>query len=289
MTFARSALIAVAIAGAAAVGSFLVLAHGARERIAAAESRIIDRARGIAAETTASVSTAALPAPVQRYFAFTFPNGAPRSPAASGVQWVTVAMDGDFRRPRTEGFAPTSARQVIRTAAPDMVFSADTPIFGLLWATASDIYIDGEMEMRAQLLSAMTVMEQRSTPALNRTSLRRRLLESPLYPMALLHGGPVTWEAIDDRRARAVVRAHGEEAALVATFRSNGSLESLDAETDGDLTTPYHGSGEHASRSDYRLVDGVMIPFGFEIARAVGGNTYPFWRGSVTSIAFGKR
>ncbi len=228
-----------------------------------------------------SGAIAELPAPVQRYFAFVFPEGPPQD-----VTHAVIEMAGQFRRPQTEGFAPTTARQVVSTRAPDMVFSADTPIIGPVWAIAYDVYLDGEMEMAARLLSTVTVMHEQSTPALNRTSLQRWLLESPTFPMALLPGGPVTWEAVDETRARARVRAHGEEAALVATFGPDGALLRFDAEADGDLTTPYHGAGEHVSRGDYQLVDGVRVPMSFEIARAAGGQRYPFWTGRITDIRF---
>ena len=94
------------------------------------------------------------------------------------------------------------------------------------------------------------------------------------------------WEAIDAQRARAVVSYRGLSASLVATFAADGRLLQMDAETDGDLGTPYHGSGEHAARSDYREVDGVMIPMRSVIARAAGGKRYPFWRGQVEQIRF---
>jgi hypothetical protein len=74
------------------------------------------------------------------------------------------------------------------------------------------------------------------------------------------------------------------EASLVASFREDGSLERFDAEQDGDLETPYHGSGEHVTRDDYRLVAGAMRPMGFVIARAAGGEIHPFWRGRVTAL-----
>lgn len=222
----------------------------------------------------------ALPAPVRRYLAFAMPDLTVRH------RVVTVTEEGSFRRPLTEGFAPTTATQTIAVGTPALVFAATTPIMSFLWARAYDFFADGQMQMRAKIVSALTVVDEEASEALNRTSLRRWLLESPLYPMALLPGGPVRWEAIDDSHARAIVSGFGLEATLVATFRPDGSLASFDAEQDGDLTTPYHGSGEHAARDDYRNVSGMMIPHGFEIARAAGGRVHPFWKGRITSIAF---
>ena len=221
-----------------------------------------------------------LPAPVQSYFRYAFVE-APRS-----ITHVALSMEGDFRRPLTEGFAPTTADQTIAAGTPALMFAATTPIIPGVWARAYDAFANGKMEMKAKILSTLTVVDEKETDDLNRTSLRRWLLESPLYPMALLPGGPVRWEAVDDRRARAIVSAHGLSVSMIATFRDDGSLERFDAEEDGDLTTPYHGSGEHVSRSDYRQIDGVMIPMNYTIARAAGGQIYPFWKGRVTNFEF---
>lgn len=275
----RAAAFGLAAIAALATAGLVYAARTKRAQIDGFEAQVIAAARAGTAPVAGDWSD--LPAPVQRYFAFAFPGGVPP------FRHVSYEMRGQFRRPLTPAFNPTRARQVVNLTAPDMVFSADTPVLVWpLWAIAYDIYLDGEMEMHASLLSALTVMEEGSTPALNRTSLRRWLLESPAYPMALLPGGPVTWEPIDDRRARAVVRAHGREASLVARFAQDGSLERFDAEEDGDLTTPYHGSGEHTARSDYRLVQGVMVPMAFTIARAAEGEIHPFWTGRITDIRF---
>jgi len=222
----------------------------------------------------------ALPLPVQRYLAFALPG----PQARRGV--VSLTAEGEFRRPLTEDFSPMTATQTIAVATPALMFDGTTSIMPGLWARAYDFFANGRMEMRARIVSTLTVVDESATEALNRTSLRRWLLESPLYPMALLPGGPVRWEAIDDTRARAIVSGFGLQAALVATFRPDASLASFHAEQDGDLTTPYHGSGEHATRSDYRRVAGMMIPHAFTIARAADGKIHPFWQGRITSIAF---
>ncbi|SDE54407.1 DUF6920 family protein [Rhodospira trueperi] len=222
---------------------------------------------------------AALPDSVRRYIAFTFPDGLP-DPTTT----VTVAMEGDFRRPGVTAFEPTTAHQVTAAGTPAFVFDATTPIVAGVWARVYDAFVDGEMDMKARILSTLTVVDYSGSPTLNQISLRRWLIESPLYPMALLPGGPVTWEPIDDRHARAVVSWGGMEADLIATFRDDGALVEFRTEEDGDLSTPYHGSGEVATRDDFRMVEGVRLPHAFSIARAANGETYPFWVGRVTNF-----
>ncbi|TFH85058.1 hypothetical protein EQG41_19135 [Billgrantia azerbaijanica] len=277
---AKRLLLAAAIVIALVAGYIGFAAYRTEAAISDFEEAVEAIGRRAPARAHAGEAFAELPAPVREYFAFTFRDRIP------SYAVVRLRMTGDFRRPGRDTFAETTASQTIAVGEPALLFAATTPVLPGVWARAYDFYATGEMAMKAKILSAITVVDEQATPALNETSLRRWLLESPLYPMALLPGGPVRWEPVDAHRARAIVEAEGVTASLIATFRKDGSLKQFDAEEDGDLTTPYHGSGEHALRTEYREVAGMMIPHGFLVARAAEGNTHPFWRGEVTSIAF---
>ncbi|MCW7540449.1 hypothetical protein OOT46_21720 [Aquabacterium sp. A7-Y] len=276
--------VAATLGTAAAVATIAVWALSARTEadIAAHRNGLEKQGAAAASRPPSADQVSALPAPVQRFVRFTFPGPVP------SFTHVELDMEGRFRRPKTTDFMPTTASQSVAVATPALVFAATTPILPGVWARAYDAYVDGRMEMKAKIMSAVAVVDEVSTPELDRISLRRWLLESPLYPMALLPGGPVRWEPVDEHRARAVVEYRGMTASLIATFGADGRLTRFDAEADGDLDTPYHGSGEHVARDDYQPVEGMMIPMKFVIARAAGGQVYPFWEGRVTRIRFAK-
>ncbi|SHI00386.1 DUF6920 family protein [Marivita hallyeonensis] len=237
-------------------------------------------ARSAPAPVAAQAAISNLPEPVQRYFGFVFPDGIPET------RLVRLTSEGQFRRPQTDGFSFTTSEQVIATNTPALMFSATTPILRGVWARAYDFFANGEMEMKAKVLSTITVVDEHETPELNVISLRRWLLESALYPHALLPGGPVTWEVIDGQTARAVVAADGLQSSMIVHFGETGGITHMVAEEDGDLNTPYHGSGEHVTRSDYRNVGGVMIPHAFVISRMAGSEIYPFFDAQIISIVF---
>lgn len=248
--------------------------------IMAFRKQIVEIAETATAPLYDSDAIAVLPLPVQRYFNYTF-----QGPVEAHTV-VRVEAAGDFRRPLTEEFNATTAEQVIAIGTPALMFSATTPVFMGVWARAYDFFAKGKMEMKAKILSAITVVDETETEELNRISIRRWLLESPLYPQALLPGGPVAWEAVDGQSARAIVNSDGLEASMVFYFNDKGQITHLAAEQDGDLTTPYHGSGEHVTRSDYRLVGNKMIPHRFTISRAANGNIFPFFKAEIMRIVF---
>lgn len=270
--------LATGIAALAAVIAFNV--HRTERDIADFETRVAALAQSHPAPAWDPTSKGDLPEPVQRYFRFTFPGEPPR------YRSVSLDASGRFRRPLTDDFNPTTARQVIAVGVPALMFSATTPVFPGVWARAYDFFANGEMEMKAKILSTLTVVDERETPELNEISLRRWLLESALYPAALLPGGPVRWEALDDHSARAVVSWGGMRSSMVAHFAPDGRMTHMQTEVDGDLGTPYHGSGEHVARSGYEKVGGQMIPMEFTVSRMAAGQLHPFWRGRVGQIRF---
>lgn len=279
----RRIRIVIAIVAASLLSLALVIAGNAyvTERdISRFEERVASWGARQPAPRPSASAMQTLPEPVQRYFRFVFPGGMP----SYGV--ARLSASGQFRRPLTQDFHPTSARQVIASGVPALMFSATTPIVPVVWARAYDFFADGEMEMKAKILSTFTVVDEKQTPVLNQISLRRWLLESALYPTALLPGGAVAWEALDGRSARAVVTWGGMRASMVAHFAPDGRMTHMQAEADGDLTTPYHGSGEHVARSNYQQVGPQMIPMDFTISRMAGGRLHPFWQGRIDSIRF---
>lgn len=265
----------IGIAATIGIGTFLT-----ERDIRQFQSQVEAIAQSAQALTATPDAVSNLPDPVQRYFAFVFQDRLPQA------RLVRLTSEGQFRRPQTDSFNFTTSEQVIATNTPALMFSATTPIVPGIWARVYDFFAEGEMEMKAKVLSTMTVVDERETPELNIISLRRWLLESALYPHALLPGGPVTWEAIDGQTARAIVRADGLQSSMIVHFGETGEITQMVAEEDGDLSTPYHGSGEYVSRTDYRDIGGVMIPHAFVISRMARGEIYPFFDAQLTSITF---
>lgn len=255
--------------------------------VAALEAEIAGHAAAVEAVAAAArpagppaEALAALPPPVQRYFAFAFPDGIPP------LRAVHMTMSGTFRRPGATDFAPMTAHQVASPAVPAFVFWGTTWVGPGLWAVAMDSYVDGRMRMIAKVLSTITVVDARGERALDDVSRMRFLLEGPLFPTALLPGPHLRWQAIDDTTARLAAMRDGREVgAYRVSFGPDGRILRYDLDAaDGSANGRYHGAGDVAVRGDYANVDGVMLPMSFSIARRLNGVEQPFWTGRIDSI-----
>ena len=162
----RITAVAAALAGACAVGglTLVALAAGTEADIKAHRAALVKAASALPSAAPSAAQIAALPAPVQRYVAFAFPGGVPT------LSHMELEMEGQFRRPKTKTFTPTTATQTIAAGTPALVFDATTPILPGLWARAYDAYVDGRMDMKAKILSAVAVVDEHSSPELDRIS-----------------------------------------------------------------------------------------------------------------------
>ena len=106
-------VLAVAASVAAVAGITLFALASATEsdirghRAAVVNAAAIADAQRAAQPTAAPLPLPDLPAPVQRYFKFVFPGPAPRP------VHVDIEMQGQFRRPKTNSFMPTTDRKSV--------------------------------------------------------------------------------------------------------------------------------------------------------------------------------
>lgn len=268
----------LAVAGGAS--AFVAVQAGDMAAMVRADiDRVLGQARDGPPVRIDKARMAQLPAPVQRYFDYVFPNG------PKPLRGVRMKMEGQFRPPGQSDFGPMTARQYAAVTRPAFVFTATTHVLPGVWAAAMDAYTDGRMRMKVKLLSTFSIVDEEG-PRLDAISRMRYVLEAPLFPTALLPGPHLRWEAIDPETARAVVL--GEAGDRIGAYRvridAKGRITRFRYDGEAEANGRYHGAGEQALRGDYRLIDGVRVPTRFEIARVIDGEVRPFWRGRITAL-----
>lgn len=235
-----------------------------------------------AASALGSEALDTLPVPVRRYLELVLP------PERPPIERVRIEHAGTFDMGgAAPNWRPFTSLQEVRTNRPGFVWDARIGMAPGLHAFVHDAYVAGEGVLHATLAGLFAVMEQPSTPELAQGEALRYLAETPWYPSALLPGHGITWEALDDERAVAVLHDGDVVVRLTFAFGDDGLVS--DVHTDAryrevageQVATPWAGRFW-----DYQRRDGVLVPIEGEVAWLLPEGRRPYWRGTIERIAF---
>ena len=213
-----------------------------------------------------SVTGSRLPQPVQRYFEFALEERNIHIRNARLSQTGLFRIKEDPELGEEEGWLPLKAEQYFNTNQLAFLWTARIKMGTGIWVKGWDKYDYGEGNMLWKLFSTVTIVNERGD-SLRQGSLSRYLAELPWMPTALLPGPHLYWDAIDAHNARATITDFGVEVALVFEFADDGRIlrtfmpNRYRLSEDKYIPTPWS-----CTYSDYRKVDGMMIPFSGEVA-----------------------
>jgi hypothetical protein len=200
----------------AAAAIFIVWSN---QRWAAAIDEDIARLKaGVANEgriVTADV-VAGLPAPVQRYLAWSGVIGKP-IPAI-----VRLTQTGRIRGSADAAWMTLEAEETYSTNPPAFVWKAFLPSRSLPVALGRDEYLDGEGSIFIKMLSVFPVADE-SGETLREAALTRYLNEMMWFPAALA-GDNLAWTDIDDASAKVSLRDRGVDASAIVFFDDEGRI-----------------------------------------------------------------
>ncbi len=223
-----------------------------------------------------------LPAPVRRYLRAVLPEGRPM------IQAVQLRHLGTFNMSETgEQWKPFVSTQHVVLARPGFDWDGRIAMAPGLPVRVRDAYVAGEGMLHATLFGLISVAELRGTREMAEGELMRFLAESAWYPTVLLPGHGVTWEAVDDSRARATLRdgdiavtlefRFGEDA-LIASVRADARPRSVNGAL---IPTPWEGTwGRHERRQ------GILVPIEGEVAWLLPEGARPYWRGRLEALSY---
>lgn len=305
---------AIALLVVLAAVALALLAGALRWRAATRELRARVEA-GRLPQDAAPITAAeleALPAPVRRYLARALPEGARRIESATLRQSgeMNLAQPGEPAR-----WLPFTAEHRVVTRRPGFLWDARVRMAPGLRAHVHDAYASGEGRLHASLAGLWTVAREQGTPEMAEGELLRWLAEAVWYPTVLVAGGGgggaegeggeggerdgVRWEAVDQRKARAVVvigggrhasREDGEDGParveLVFRFGEDGLVEGVRAESRARAVNGgYERQAWEGRFWDYAERGGVLVPLMGEVAWVEEDGAQPYWRGRIEDMA----
>ena len=205
------------------------------------------------------------------------------------IHSVRLEHGGTFRPALDGGWLAIHGRQYFSLDPPGFVWWGRARLAPGLWVDARDRVLRGVGNMLVSAESSYTLADS-SGPELDQGALLRLLGEMAWFPTVFIDDRYVAWSAVDDRSAKATFRLNGREVTGCFTFGDDGLPANFSAERYRDLgkgksvLTPFTGR-----LSDYRTVDGLLVPHMMVAAWIVGGREIEYVRFSVERIEFDSR
>ncbi len=225
-----------------------------------------------------------LPPPVQRFFRAALVDGMPMIAAA------TVQHRGTFNLSDRGGEAwqPFTSTQRVTLRRPGFVWDARIAVMPGLSVHVHDAYVAGEGILHPSIAGLLSLLDLRGGGDIAQGELMRFVAEAAWYPTALLPSQGVRWQAVDDQSARATVSDGALTLTLTFHFAADtGLIERVRAESRGRMVqghtvpTPWEGRW-----SDYAERDAMRVPLTGEVAWLTAQGRRPYWRGTITALAF---
>ena len=195
-----------------------------------------------------------LPEPVRRYLEYAI------SGEAESVRFVRMTQEGVLRTDPDGEWMPIEAEQYFSAEPPGFLWHAKSQVLSLFWIDVRDRYAGGEGNMLVKGLSTIPIADAKG-PEMDLSSLQRYIGEMPWFPTAFLNDEYVTWEAIDESHARAIITDGTDSANVIFSFDGAGRITSVSTDA------RYRTVGDSYSRDrwtgyfyDYQEQDGFIVP-----------------------------
>jgi hypothetical protein len=150
-----------------------------------------------------------------------------------------------------------------------------------------DAYLAGEGILNPAVAGLFSLSTQKGSDALDQGELFRFFSEAAWYPTARLPSQGVHWEPVDDGSAKATLVDGKISLTMLFRFNGAGLIGSVRVEARGAMVgksivmTPWEGRW-----SNYQTREGMRIPLTAEAAWLRPEGRKPYWRGTITSLAY---
>jgi len=225
-------------------------------------------------------SSATVPPPVARYFAYAIPLHTP------AIRRAEIVWSGEFLVRANDSWRPFSATEVFTVRPPGLVWSASIAWQSLLPIDVEDSYVDGSARMRGKVASIFSIVDERDTPELGTAALQRYLAECAWLPTALLPQSGVEWTPVDDSTARATLIDHEVRASAEFHFAASGEIQRVSALRYRSTPNGMVPARWVGTFNGYTRVHGMMVPGSAEVEWELPEGRSPYWRGRLDSAKY---
>lgn len=276
------ALLALAAAGFTALGNWRWAASTSAltERLEAGRSPASDAALP-ARYTPREIE--GLPAPVQRFFRATL------KPGQAMVAAATVEHSGSFNMAATGApqWKAFTSRQRVVIRRPGFLWNAQMAMAPGVGVRVHDAYLQGRGLLHAAALGLFSVARLEGEGEIARGEFMRFFAEAAWYPTALLPSQGTSWQAVDDRFAKATLADGPISVTLLFEFDDAGLMTSVRAQARGRMVGKAIEMAAWEGRwSNHQQRGGMTVPLTGEVAWLLPEGRQAYWRGTIQSLDY---
>jgi Family of unknown function (DUF6544) len=247
-----------------------------QRRIDREAQTLLAAARGSTGGVVEAKDLEKLPPPVRRWLEVSGVVGRPRASTAR------LKQRGEMRTAADKPWMPVVAEQYYSVDPPGFVWRVDARMMRVLPLAGRDRYADGHGDFVIKAASLFTVAHGVG-PEIDQATLLRYLGEIVWFPSAAL-SRYITWEAIDERSARATISHAGVTASAVFEFDERGRLVRQTADR-------YMSAGG-ASRlekwvipvTEWRTIRGVELPVRGNAVWKLAGGDFDYFQWEIVDV-----
>jgi len=204
-------------------------------------------------DTLTLESTNGLPSVVQNWL---IASGAVGKPKAHSVR---LKQSGQLKTKPESKWMPFQAVQYVAVDKAAFIWTTQVDAFPGVSLTGRDRLVDGTGEMLIKLASLLPVVNETDNKPVNTGAMLRFLGEICWFPSAAVNDY-ITWEEIDNHKAKATFTWNDQSVSGVFQFTESGEIDSFEA-------LRYFGGSNDAEMftwkiraNRYQVFDGIKVP-----------------------------
>ena len=197
-----------------------------------------------------------LPAPVRRFFERNLHQGQPHPSC------LRARQEGSMRDKPGQPMTEFVGELYLVANPPGMLWFARLRPLPLVWIDSCQVYLRGRAQVRSKLLSSLSTVDAKDDGTRRATAVQY-LAELALLPPALLPGDHLRWEAVDDERARVILRDGELEVSGVFAFDELGNIVGFSSEDRVHSDRP--DASWRVRYGEHRAFGELQLPTMFEV------------------------
>lgn len=201
---------------------------------------------------------------------------------------VRLRQKGEMKTSPSGRWMPFTARQYFNCKDPAFIWVTKVNPLPLVYLKGRDKLTNAQGEMLIELLGFFPVVNEGRNEKINAASMQRYLAELCWFPAAAVNKH-LTWEAIDETSAKAILTLNNKSVSGIFSFTTEGDFHSFE-------TKRFYGSDKDAKLEtwyieafDHQVFDGQKIPSTLEVTWKLAEGDFNWLKLEITALEYNQR